>query len=147
LTISHIANIHWIDGYISAEDLYRMIELSDCYISLHRSEGLGLGMAEAMKLGTLVIATAYSGNLSFMNKENSLLVSYSKVEVKKNEYPYAGENYWAEPDIKDASMQMKLAYKNKALRERLVKQAKLDMDKYTSANQRIWIEDRLKKIQ
>lgn len=145
--IKSFNNIYLIDGYFDAPDLYRMIELSDCYVSLHKSEGLGLGMAEAMKLGTLVIATAYSGNLSFMNQENSLLVNYSRIGVKKNEYPYAAESYWAEPDINDASKKMKIAYEDKALREQLVNQAKLDVSKYTSANQRIWIEDRLRQIQ
>ena len=53
-----------------------MIAACDCYVSLHRSEGLGLTMAEAMALGKPVIATVYSGNLQFMTPENSHLVDY-----------------------------------------------------------------------
>jgi glycosyltransferase involved in cell wall biosynthesis len=144
--IGNLKNIYLMNEFIDTVDLYRMIELSDCYISLHRSEGLGLGMAEAMLLGTLVVATGYSGNLSFMNNKNSLLVKFRKVKVGTSEYPYAEANFWAQPDIQDASELMKLAYQDSILRKQLVNQAKLDMSKYTNTNQRIWIYNRLKQI-
>ena len=56
--------------------------LCDCYVSLHRSEGLGLTMAEAMALGKPVIATGYSGNLHFMTPENSYLVDFARVRCR-----------------------------------------------------------------
>ena len=140
-------NIHMIDGYLVQADVYRMIELCDCYVSLHRSEGLGLGLAEAMKVGTLVIATAYSGNMTFMNTSNALLVDYCLVPTDDNEYPYGEGNNWANIDVDSAVKNYKLAFDDKALRKKLTLQARLDMDKYTNDNQRLWIEDRLKKIQ
>ena len=60
------------DGYCSPEEKNALISLCDCYVSLHRSEGLGLTMAEAMSLGKPVIATGYSGNLHFMNSRQQL---------------------------------------------------------------------------
>lgn len=73
-----------------------------CYVSLHRSEGLGLGLAEAMRLGTLTVATAYSGNMEFMSTANSLLVDYEMVPVATSDYPYSGNNFWANPINSDA---------------------------------------------
>ena len=65
-----------IDGYLSAADKEALMAACDCYVSLHRSEGFGLTMAEAMAYGKPVIATAYSGNLAFMTEETSYLVPY-----------------------------------------------------------------------
>ena len=63
------ANVVFLDQHISAAEMNALFASADCYISLHRSEGLGLGMAQAMYLGKPVIATNYSGNLEFMNSE------------------------------------------------------------------------------
>jgi hypothetical protein len=79
----------------------------DCYVSLHRSEGLGLTMAEAMALGKPVIATGYSGNLHFMTHENSYLVDYALTEVPPGCDPYPSGAVWAEPDIAMAAAFMR----------------------------------------
>ena len=68
-----------IDRYLDPLDNSSLIALCDCYVSLHRAEGFGLGPAEAMWLGKPVIATGYSGNLDFMTPTNSLLVDYRLV--------------------------------------------------------------------
>ena len=70
------ADIHVIDRSLTAEEKDALMAACDCYVSLHRSEGFGLTMAEAMAIGKPVIATRYSGNVDFMNDENSLLVDY-----------------------------------------------------------------------
>ena len=72
---------YWRMEYLSqiANSTYR--PLSDCYVSLHRSEGFGLTIAEAMALGKPAIATAYSGNLEFMTAENSYLCPAPRCEV------------------------------------------------------------------
>jgi glycosyltransferase involved in cell wall biosynthesis len=78
------------------------------FISLHRSEGLGLGLAECMVQGKAVIGTAYSGNLEFMNKENSCLVDYRMVPILPGEYAYDQTDVsWAEPDIDQAASYMR----------------------------------------
>ena len=82
-------------------------ELSDIYISLHRSEGFGLNIAEMINRGKYVVSTGYSGNLDFCFKKKSYLVKYKLVRVNKDEYPYSENGqYWAEPDIKDASIKI-----------------------------------------
>jgi glycosyltransferase involved in cell wall biosynthesis len=98
--------VHIIDSYLSQDELNGLISLSDCYISLHRAEGFGLPIAEAMYLGKPVIATAYSGNMEFMNEHNSLPVRYDMKEIDKTIGPYKKGNRWAEPDIRHASQLM-----------------------------------------
>jgi glycosyltransferase involved in cell wall biosynthesis len=92
-----------MDVQLSNPEMRGLLSVADCYISLHRSEGLGLGLAESMYLGKPVIATAYSGNLEFMNTENSALVSYELIPVQKGEYPFAEHQVWADPNIVEAA--------------------------------------------
>jgi len=92
-------NIRLIEKNLSFSDYRNLILESNLYISLHRSEGFGLGMAEFMGKGIPVIATNYSGNLDFMNKENSWLVDYELVDVRdsvNSAYKRFG-GLWAEP--------------------------------------------------
>ena len=91
-----------------------MLGLCDCYVSLHRSEGLGLTMAEAMALGKPVIATGYSGNLHFMTPENSYLVNYVMSEVPAGCDPYPESASWAEPDLDAAARFMRQVYEQPA---------------------------------
>ena len=93
---------------MSREESYALIDVCDCYVSLHRSEGFGLTMAEAMLMGKPVIATGYSGNLDFMTPDNSLLVSYERVPVAQNFTFYRKGSVWAAPDLSDAARQMRL---------------------------------------
>jgi glycosyltransferase involved in cell wall biosynthesis len=83
-------------------DIKNLIRCWDCFVSLHRSEGFGRGLSEAMYLGKPVIATAYSGNMDFMTLENSLPVNYQLVNVPNGAYPFGEGQVWAEPDLEDA---------------------------------------------
>jgi len=89
-----------------------MIASCDCYVSLHRSEGLGLTMGEAMYFGKPVIATAYSGNLDFMTAENSYLVPHTMVEIGPDAAPYPADKEWAEPDLDRAAELMQQVFRN-----------------------------------
>ncbi|MCQ4163531.1 glycosyltransferase [Tahibacter harae] len=91
------------DGFLDRRGMWALQASCDCYVSLHRSEGLGLGMAECMLLGKPVVATAYSGNLAFMDADNSCLVDYSLIPVREGEYPAWQDQHWAEPDIEQAA--------------------------------------------
>jgi glycosyltransferase involved in cell wall biosynthesis len=91
-----------IDRTLGDNEVKNLIRCSDCFVSLHRSEGFGRGLAEAMYLGKPVIATSYSGNLDFMTEEKSCLVEYELVPVGVGDYPYAEGQVWAEPDIDQA---------------------------------------------
>jgi glycosyltransferase involved in cell wall biosynthesis len=100
-------DITLIDSYVSAAEKNAMIAHCDCYVSLHRSEGLGLTAAEAMLLEKPVIATRYGGTLEFMNEENSYLVDWTPVEVGEGAYPYPADGVWAEPDLEHAAELMR----------------------------------------
>ncbi len=95
-----------IDQVYDDNEIKNLVRCCDCFVSLHRSEGFGLGMAEAMYLGKPVIATGYSGNLDFMNDQVSCLVDYRLVPVQEGQYPYAEGQVWAEPDIDHATHYM-----------------------------------------
>lgn len=106
--------IHLIDDYMSPEDKNSLVAVCDCYVSLHRSEGFGLTMAEAMSLGKPVIATGYSGNLDFMTPENSLLVDYRLEPIGTGAGPYPPEGRWAEPDVEHAASLMQAVFDDEA---------------------------------
>ncbi len=74
-------NIQIIDQVFTQDEVHSLMDVCDAYVSLHRSEGLGLTMAEAMLMGKPVIATNYSGNVDFMDETNSLLVPYELVKL------------------------------------------------------------------
>ena len=100
------SNIVIRDGYVSSDDYFSMLDACDCYVSLHRSEGFGLTVAEAMALGKPVIGTAYSSTLEFANESNSFLVPARLVEVGEGAEPYPPRSRWAEPDVAFAARQM-----------------------------------------
>jgi glycosyltransferase involved in cell wall biosynthesis len=87
-----------IDRNLSRDDMLGLIHASDVYISLHRAEGFGLGMAEALSLGRIVIGTNYSGNTDFLNESTGYPIPYLLRPVQDHEYPYARGQVWAEPD-------------------------------------------------
>jgi glycosyltransferase involved in cell wall biosynthesis len=116
-----------IDSMLSTEDYLALLAASDCYVSLHRSEGLGIPLAEAMYLGKPVIATGYSGNLDFMNTNNSLLVKYQLKQLDQTYYPYERGNIWAEPDESDAARLMRYVYEHREEAKELGDRASLDV--------------------
>lgn len=106
-------NYRIINCYFNEDEFIGLLNSSDCYVSLHRAEGFGYGLAEAMYLRKTVIATNYSGNLDFMNESNSFLVPYKLVPVEKNAGPYKKGNHWAEADIASAVRIMRSVVKGK----------------------------------
>ena len=101
------------DGYVEAERKDALMAHADCYVSLHRSEGFGLTMAEAMVCGRPVIATGYSGNLTFMDNNNSYLVHHKLVGVPTDTPPYPAGTPWAEPDLDEAARYMRDVFSNR----------------------------------
>jgi glycosyltransferase involved in cell wall biosynthesis len=100
--------IRVLDRTLGYEELMRLYASCDVLVALHRSEGLGLHLMEAMSLGKPVVATGWSGNMDFMNSENSIPVRYALVPVRSGHDAYAEEmgregQRWAEPDIDDAA--------------------------------------------
>jgi glycosyltransferase involved in cell wall biosynthesis len=96
-----------IDGPLSREETAGLIELADVYVSLHRSEGFGRILAEAMLLGTPVVATDWSGSKDFLNEDTGWPVAFVLRDVLPHEYIYASGSRWAEPSVEDATKQLK----------------------------------------
>lgn len=97
-------------------DLYRNI---DTFVSLHRSEGFGRNIAEAMLLGKPTIVTDYSGNVDFTTRETALMVETKLAPVRDGEYPFAEGLEWGEPNVHDAANAMVLIKQDQKLRTRL----------------------------
>ncbi len=100
-------DIHVIDRSLTPAQLNGLMAGCDCYVSLHRSEGFGLTMAEAMAIGKPVIGTGYSGNLDFMNAQNSYLVEYELGLVGPDCEIYPPEGSWAKPSVEHAAQLMR----------------------------------------
>jgi glycosyltransferase involved in cell wall biosynthesis len=95
------------DQVLDASHMRSLQRCCDAYVSLHRAEGFGLGLAECMAMGKPVVATAWSGNLDFMGARNSCLVDAVLVPVQPHEYPNAVGARWAEPDLAQAAAWMR----------------------------------------
>lgn len=103
------------DGYLSAGLVQAQIELSDCFVSLHRSEGYGLNIAAAMAAGRPTIATGYSGNMTFTSGNYPYLVPYELVPVGDSAHPYDPEAVWAQPDLVTAANHMRSVFDDYSL--------------------------------
>lgn len=99
--------IHVVDCSLSGAERDGLMAACDCYVSLHRAEGFGLTMAEAMAIGKPVIATGYSGNIDFMNAENSFLIDYELCRVGPDCEIYPADGEWAQPSVEHAAALMR----------------------------------------
>jgi glycosyltransferase involved in cell wall biosynthesis len=126
-------DIHVVDRSLSGEELNRLMAACDCYVSLHRAEGFGLTMAEAMAIGKPVIGTGYSGNVDFMNRENSYLVDYTMGHVGAECEIYPPEGEWAEPSVEHAAQLMRRVYDEPEEASRLGARAAQDITAKLSA--------------
>lgn len=100
-------DVHLVDEYVTAAEKDALIASCDCYVSLHRAEGFGLPLAEAMAVGKPVVATRFSGNLDFMTEENSFLVDCTRTTVGPAGEHYPADGHWAEPDLDHAAALMR----------------------------------------
>jgi glycosyltransferase involved in cell wall biosynthesis len=125
-------NIVVIDKKISKLEIRELIENALFYLSIHRSEGFGMTLAESMLLGTPVICTGYSGNLDFTNKENSILIDYKLTKPKpaaSSIYRFQGA-FWSEPDVSQTREIVKEIHSNPAMRDNYSKIAKQSINNY-----------------
>jgi len=124
-----------IRDYLPYERLLGLYAACDVYVSLHRAEGLGLGMQEAMLLGVPVIATGWSGNMDFMDNASAALVGYSMIPVVDDQPEYAARKfaepqYWADPNLDDAAEKMLQLSRDPELRARIGEAGKARMRAY-----------------
>lgn len=139
-----------IDRMMSSSEVKNLLRCSDCFVSLHRSEGYGFGVAEAMALGKPAIATAYSGNMDFMTPDTSLPVGYRLIPVLEGEYPHHHGQHWAEPDQDQAVAYMLQLVDDPAMGRALGKKAQLHMQsnfsyRYTGLRYRARL-DEIRKV-
>lgn len=116
-------NVYYIVDTLQKVQVNSLIECTDVFISLHRAEGFGLVMAEAMLLKTATIATNWSSNTEFMTEESSCLVDFELTYLDHDTGPYKKGSRWAEPKIDDASNYMKKLYLEKEFYNRIVENA------------------------
>jgi glycosyltransferase involved in cell wall biosynthesis len=136
-----------IDKYLSRAQLHALLNECQTYISLHRSEGYGLTIAEAMSLGKPVIATAYSGNLDFMKPDNSMLIPYELKNIGPDSYPYSPDSVWAYPDLDLAAQAMRDLYLDPELRTKIGSIAKSYVQsEFTLKKSAAFVESRVKAL-
>lgn len=120
----------FVDKKLERNSMISLINASDAYISLHRGEGFGLGILEAMSLAKPVIVTNYSGNTEFCKEENSMLVDYKLVDCTDDFGPYKAVKQWAEPNIDTATKYMRKLYEDRNFAADLGQKAKQFVDEY-----------------
>ena len=115
--------VTFINKTISDNEIKNLVRCCDSFVSLHRSEGYGRGLAEAMYLAKPLICTGYSGNLDFMDAKSALLTDFSLIPVKDGEYPFAAGQVWADADVEQAARFMSELYLDRNRARELGKQA------------------------
>ncbi|MDG2039576.1 MAG: glycosyltransferase [Ilumatobacter sp.] len=111
--------IEIFDSFISDDEMTGLIAAADCFVSLHRGEGLGLQLAAAMWLETPVIASRYSGNLDFMSDKTAGLIDVTLIDVEHGEGAYPDGFQWADPDLGQAAAWMKRMVNESGCRQQL----------------------------
>lgn len=143
-------NLILIDELIAYEDVLALHASCDVLVSLHRSEGLGLNLMEAMSYGKPTISTAWSGNMDFTTEKNSCLVGYELIPVAPTHRDYSsdrltGPAFWADPSVDEAAEYMQRLAGDRVLRESLGQQARLDMGERVRRYWRGLVFDQLKQ--
>ena len=106
-------NIRWIPQEFERPEVDDLIRVCDSYVSLHRSEGFGLSIAEALSLNRPVIATDYSGSTDLIHAGTGLPVGFELVTLERAVGPYEAGSHWAEPDLEEAARHMRWVYENR----------------------------------
>jgi glycosyltransferase involved in cell wall biosynthesis len=122
------------DGYVTASEQAGLIASCDVYLSLHRAEGFGLTMADAMAAGRAVVATGWSGNLEFMDDDTARLVRYELEPVPDDAFPWpTGGARWARPDVDHAAELLRSLYDDRASARALGDRARASIAEHHSA--------------
>lgn len=130
--MARAANIRLLTGTLTAEANRCLTACADIVLSLHRAEGFGLVLAEAMLLGKPVVATGWSGNTDFMDEGSAALVRYRLVPARDDRAVYRG--VWAEPDVADAADKLRALADDPALRRTIGAQAQRRIRRHLAAD-------------
>ena len=141
------ASVILVDAVYSRDETLSLIDVSDAYVSLHRSEGAGLTMMEAMLLGRPVVATHHCGHVDWMTEDNCLLVDCSPVIVDREFPPDPRRPVWKEPCLAHAAAQMRRLYDDSSFARTLGQKGQIDLqDRFSFAQCGRAIAQRLNEI-
>lgn len=126
--IAGLKNVFLLDRIMDRAEVNSLIGVSDCFVSLHRSEGFGLGPAEAMSLGKPAIITNWSGNTDYMTPDNCIGIDYELVKLGRDYGPYKAHQHWAEPDLEQATHWMKRIVQDAELAKKIGSRAQETID-------------------
>lgn len=120
-----------ISEHLTRHEMDTLLATCDVYVSLHRSEGFGLGMAEAMSLGKAVVATGFGGNTDFMPPGSAAVVGYRPRIISERDHRFGaafGDWYqagqlWADPDVGQAARWLRRLATNEPLRQQMGERA------------------------
>lgn len=121
-----------VSEYLSREEIFQLTGSADVYLSLHRGEGLGLGMLEAMSVGVPVIATAYGGNMDFTKETTAFLVPFTMVKPETDFGMYARVVEWPDPVLEVASRYLRDLYEHPEVGRAKAKTAQTFIENYYS---------------
>lgn len=145
--LSGYDNVYFITEVLDKVQVNSLIADVDVFVSLHRAEGFGLVMAEAMLLDTVCIATNWSSNTEFMNSDVACMVDYKMVPVKTKDNIYPDGNMWADADIEQTAEYMCRLFKDKIYYETLKINARKYIDKKQNLTSVVMtMENRLREI-
>ena len=140
-------NVYLIEETLSRDEVNSLTKCVDVVVSLHRAEGFGLVLAEAMLLGTPTVATNWSSNTEFMNENVACMVDYELITIEKDMPPFKAGNRWADANLDQAAGYMKKLYEDKEYYEMIRKNAKEYAKEKLGMNQAAGrIRERLKEI-
>ena len=112
-------DVIFMDRLLEDDEMHDLFQLIDCYVSPHRSEGLGLTILEAMDAGKPVIATPYGGAADFVTSESAWPLDYKLTEVGNGNLPYPAQYLWADPSIASLRQAMRALFADRKLAEEL----------------------------
>lgn len=145
--LQNYENIYFITRNLTRAEVDSLLNASDVLVSLHRSEGFGLPVAEAMALGKPVITTNWSATTEFADETSACPVNYSQIKLQKTIGPYEKGNYWADADTAHAAEYMKKLRSDIAYREEIGRNAETRIrENLTYEHAAGIIKDRLRRI-
>lgn len=140
-------NIYLIHQNMEKVEVNSLVSCVDVFVSLHRAEGFGLVMAEAMLNHVPVIATSWSANTEFMNSQVACMVDYYLKTLERDLPPYKKRNRWAEPDVEDAAEYMRRLYEEKDYYDRMAEAAYTHVTEWLGMSRvKSIMQDRLRDI-
>lgn len=110
----------FINESVPQRDLFGLVAACDIYLSLHRGEGFGITLAEAMSMAKPVVCTDWSATTEFCKPACTLTIPYTRAPVdpeQKLDQPfYEDVTTWAEPDLAAAAAALRKLYDDPAYR-------------------------------